>query len=93
MYKRVAPEQFMIGNSMVEAVATLRDESGGVSHIREDDHCYVLYNGSDERGYQSVSYWYPEAVAVLQLLPVPLYACQSTDGQTAMIKEVNASYP
>ena len=52
-------------------VATLKDEYGGISHIIVDDHCYVLVNGSCERGFATVKHWYKEAVQALQGLPLP----------------------
>ncbi len=51
-------------------VATLKDEFGGVSHIIEDDHCYVLVNGSKDRGYNTVKHWHREAVEALRSLPL-----------------------
>lgn len=57
--------------SEVRPVATLKDEHGGVSHIIVDDHCYVLVNGSDDRPFSMVAWWYREAVAALQQLPLP----------------------
>lgn len=55
--------------SEVMPVATLKDEHGGVSHIIEDDSCYVLVNGSADRGFRTVKHWYPEAVEALKSLP------------------------
>ena len=52
-------------------VATLKDEYGGVSHIIVDDHCSVLVNGSEDRGFDTVKHWYREAVETLQRLPLP----------------------
>ena len=53
----------------VEPVATLSDEYGGRSHIIIDDGCYVLINGSEDRGFGMVKHWYPEAVEALKRLP------------------------
>jgi hypothetical protein len=53
----------------VKPIVTLKDEHGGVSHIIEDDHCYVLLNGSEEKGFAPTPYWYPEAVEVLRGMP------------------------
>jgi len=47
-------------------VITLEDQYGGQSVIGIDDHCFVLYNGSDEREFKSVAWWYKEAVKALQ---------------------------
>jgi hypothetical protein len=55
--------------SVVTPVCTLKDEHGGISHIIIDDHCYVLVNRSDERGFATVKHWYPEAVAAMADLP------------------------
>ncbi len=60
--------------SIATPVATLKDEYGGVSHIIEDDHCYVLVNGSYDRGFGTVKHWYPEAVDALRTLPTPKLA-------------------
>lgn len=45
MYKQVpAHSEFTDKHGNVHTpVATLEDEYGGVCHIIEDDHCYVLY--------------------------------------------------
>ncbi len=52
-------------NSKVTPLATLKDEYGGISHIIEDDHCYVLINGSEDRPFVMVRHWYKEATAAL----------------------------
>jgi len=57
--------------SIATPVATLKDEYGGVSHIIEDDHCYVLVNGSYDRGFGTVKHWYTEAVNAIKTLPTP----------------------
>ena len=57
--------------SIVTPVATLKDEHGGISHIIEDDHCYVLVNGSTDRGFATVKHWYTEAVEAIKTLPTP----------------------
>jgi len=54
----------------LQPLVTLKDEYGGISHIIEDDHCYVLVN--DVRGdglCRMVSHWYKEAVDALKTLP------------------------
>jgi len=61
----------------VTPIATLKDEYGGISHIIEDDHCYVLINGSAETGFRTVKHWYPEAVEVLRGLSVSRRTCSS----------------
>lgn len=55
----------------IKPVATLKDEHGGISQIAIDDHCYVLYNGSDDRPFVAVKHWFKEAVEALKLLPLP----------------------
>ena len=55
-------------------IATLKDEYGGISHIIEDDHCYVLVNGSTDRPFKKVHHWYPEAVEAMKKMPTPEYA-------------------
>lgn len=71
----------------VQPLATLKSAHGGVAHIIEDDHCYVLVlmrefdlRGSPEqkakpeyRGF-AVKHWFPEAVEALKKLPTPKYA-------------------
>ena len=62
----------MLRSGSVHApVATLKDEYGGVSHVIEDDHCYVLVNGTEEGGFAAVKHWYPEAVEAMRTLPTP----------------------
>ena len=49
-------------------VLVLEDEYGGQSVVAVDDHCLVLYNGSGDREFQSVSHWYKEAVLAVATL-------------------------
>jgi len=57
------------GNSVVEPVATLKDQSGGICNIINDDHCYVLYL-NDSNGLYGPSYHiFKEAFDVLKELP------------------------
>lgn len=67
-------EIILRGGSICTPIATLKDEYGGISHIIEDDHCYVLVNGSKDRGFATVEHWYPEAVDALKTLSTPKYA-------------------
>ena len=60
--------------SIAIPLATLKDEYGGISHIIEDDHCYVLINGAKDRPFITVKHWYPEAVEAIKTLPTPKYA-------------------
>ena len=46
-------------------VIVLEDEYGGQSVIGIDDHCLVLYNGSEDRNFIPVSHWYKEAFLAL----------------------------
>jgi hypothetical protein len=78
MYKlQPSPDpKFWQGNREIAPVATLKDQYGGVSHIVEDDHCYVLYNGGNGypgRPFAPVIHWYPEAVEAMKSLPTPVY--------------------
>lgn len=59
--------------AMFKPLVTLKDESGGVSHIIEDDHCYVLVNKCHEKPtrFAMVRHWYGEAVEALKDLPIP----------------------
>jgi len=54
--------------SKYHPLVTLADEYGGLSHIVCDDHCYVLINGSLERGFETVKHWYLEAAKALSNL-------------------------
>lgn len=55
----------LASGSVVTPLATLTDEYGGCSHIIEDDHCYVLINGSKGKPFQMVKHWYPEVAEAL----------------------------
>ena len=46
-------------------VVCLEDEYGGQSVIAIDDHCFVLYNGSDDREFEAVKHWHREAVLAM----------------------------
>jgi len=56
-------------------LATLKDECGGIAHICNDDHCYVLYIKvsayKDREVFYSATHWFREAVAALQKMPLP----------------------
>ena len=52
--------------------ATLKSEYGGVVHIINDDHCYVLLlDNTSGHGFVAVKHWFKEAVEALQGLPLP----------------------
>lgn len=70
-------EAMLYNGSKVKPIVTLKNEYGGVSHIIEDDHCYVLLNRMS-KGYENspeifnmVYHWYTEAVDALKGLPSP----------------------
>ena len=48
-----------------EPLFALEDEYGGKSVVAVDDHCVVLFNGSDDRDFTKTSYWHREAVIAL----------------------------
>ena len=64
-------KEFKTQTGTMHPVATLKDEYGGVSHVAIDDHCYVLFNGSEDGSFTSVRHWYREAVGALKNLPSP----------------------
>ena len=65
----------MWGETVAHPVLTLMDEYGGVAHVIEDDHCYVLLLGSSSKGvFKETAWWFPEAVRAMKTLPVPKYA-------------------
>jgi hypothetical protein len=64
-------EAKLINGTKVTPLVTLKDKWGGVSHIIEDDHCYVLINDhptSATPGFRITPYWYKEAVEALSRL-------------------------
>jgi hypothetical protein len=73
MYKlqKKPDKEFKTQTGIMRPVATLKDEYGGISHVAIDDHCYVLFNGSEDRSFASVKHWYREAVGALRKLPLP----------------------
>ena len=65
------PDEKIIGKwSGCKPRATLKDEYGGVAHVINDDHCYVLLL-NDNSGFVAVKHWFKEAVDVVQSLPLP----------------------
>lgn len=58
----------MKSGSEVIPLMTLKDEYGGISHIIEDDHCYVLINGAEDRPFGMSHHWYEEAACALTKL-------------------------
>ncbi len=68
MYKlqeKTDNEATMGGGYEIKPLVTLKDEHGGISHIIEDDHCYVLVNGSNSRPFRMTHHWYREATEAL----------------------------
>jgi hypothetical protein len=66
MYK-VTLKKFKNWNAIEhgEPLIKLEDEYGGQSVIALSDRCFVLYNGSDDRNFNPVNHWYPEAARAL----------------------------
>jgi len=66
MYKVVdkIPENWDV-KGKGKPLVTLEDEYGGQSVIGIDDHCFVLYNGANDREFKSVKHWYKEAAEAL----------------------------
>jgi len=58
------PPVTMDNGGWVTPVITLTDEFGGVSHIIEDDHCFVLVNRVADNWAKSY-YWFREAAEAL----------------------------
>lgn len=58
---------------VVKPLVTLKDGSGGISHIIQDDHCLVLINGNTEGVFKKTYHWYPEAVEAMIYLQLKLW--------------------
>lgn len=71
MYEQVETEKNVVGEGGWQPIATLKDEYGGVTHIVEDDGCYILLNGSDDTPYKISAWIYSESFEVLRRLPPP----------------------
>ena len=67
------PDEKIIGKwSGCKPKATLKNEYGGVAHIINDDHCYVLLlNNISGHGFVAVKHWFKEVVDAVQSLPLP----------------------
>lgn len=52
-------------------IVTLKDPHGGIAHIIEDDHCYVLVlnAGRDDGRVVMTAWWFPEAFEAGRGLP------------------------
>ena len=73
LQKEADKEAMLKNGTLVTPIATLKDKYGGISHIIEDDHCYVLINGAIDRPFAMVRHWYREAVGAMKTLPLPEY--------------------
>jgi hypothetical protein len=65
-------EAFLRSSSIgVKPLATLKSSDGGVCHIVEDDHCYLLLQGGHQgvNDFIAVKHWFHEAVEALKTLP------------------------
>jgi hypothetical protein len=64
------PDKYAIlkNGTEVTPLVTLKDNYGGVSHIIEDDHCYVLINGNEDSVFSFSYHWYTEAAEALSRL-------------------------
>lgn len=80
-YKPIGSQTFYTNNGKTEhkSIVTLQAPSGQVCHIAEDDHCYVLYNGSGihydgdglkDKNCEMIHYIFPEAFKALKELPL-----------------------
>ena len=54
--------EYRYGKSLV----CLENEFGGQSVIATDDHCFILFNGSNNMNFVSVKHWYAEAAEALK---------------------------
>lgn len=70
MYKQVETyKEIQLDNSlMVKPIATMEDEHGGICHIIEDDHCYLVCL-KFRNGYRTTPYIFNEAFELLKTLP------------------------
>lgn len=80
-YKPIGSQTFYTNNGKTahKSIVTLQAPSGQVCHIAEDDHCYVLYNGSGihydgdglkDKNCEMIHYIFPEAFKALKELPL-----------------------
>lgn len=59
-------------NSIVNPVATLQGEYGGVCQIINDDHCYVICLKQEDETYKPTTHIFREVFEVLKNLLSPL---------------------
>lgn len=74
-YRPIGSHKFWSNNGKTEwkSIVTLQDPSSKqCCHIAEDDHCYVLFNGSglEDKNCEMINYIFPEAFKVLKALPL-----------------------
>ena len=56
----------------LQPIVTLKNENSDYAFIvRDDDNNYVLYRKDSRQFYMPTHQWFPEAVAAMQLLPLP----------------------
>lgn len=70
-YKSIGTQKFKLKNGIeINSIITLKNGSGQMCHITEDDHCYVLYNqNSPEESANKITHIFPEAFEILKELP------------------------
>ena len=74
-YHPIGSQTFWSNNGKTEwkSVVTLQcPSSKQCCHIAEDDHCYVLFNGSglEDKNCEMINYIFPEAFKALKALPL-----------------------
>lgn len=61
---------FKVGvGQTITPITTLKDENANYAYIVKDNNNYVLYRKDTKQYYTPTHLWFPEAVAVLSLLP------------------------
>ena len=74
-YHPIGSHKFWSNNGKTEwkSIVTLQTTSSKqCCHIAEDDHCYVLFNGSglEDKNCEMINYIFPEAFKALKALPL-----------------------
>lgn len=74
-YHPIGSHKFWTNNGKTEmkSIVTLQNPSSKqCCHIAEDDHCYVLFNGSglNDKNCEMINYIFPEAFKALKALPL-----------------------
>ena len=75
VYKPIGRHKFWSNHGKTEwkSIVTLQcPSSKQCCHIAEDDHCYVLFNGSglEDKNCEMINYIFPEAFKALKALPL-----------------------